>query len=111
MIEEIILKYLEENLGIPVFMELPTNLPKKFIVVDKTGTAMENYIKAATFAIQSYDETKFKTAFLNEQVKDAMLKINTLNEVSSVKLNSDYPFTDVSRKRYRYQAVFDIVHY
>ena len=34
-----------------------------------------------------------------------------LDEVSKVSLNSDYNFTDAATKRYRYQAVFDIIHY
>ena len=34
-----------------------------------------------------------------------------LDEIASVKLNSDYNFTDEETKQYRYQAVFDIKHY
>ena len=112
MIEETILAYLKEKLGgISVFMELPPDLPSKFVVIDKTGGWMENQIKHSTFAIQSYDATKFETASLNEKIKEVMLNMITLTEVSAVRLNSDYPFTDVSKKRYRYQAVFDITHY
>ena len=32
-------------------------------------------------------------------------------EVASCRLNSDYNFTDTTKKQYRYQAVFDIVYY
>jgi hypothetical protein len=34
-----------------------------------------------------------------------------LEEVSKVTLNSEYPYNDTQEKKYRYQAVFDIVHY
>lgn len=32
-------------------------------------------------------------------------------KIGSVRLNSDYNFTDIEMKRYRYQAVFDIYYY
>ena len=34
-----------------------------------------------------------------------------LEQIVSVSLNSDYNYTDTTTKEYRYQAVFDIVHY
>ena len=110
MIEKIILDYLSEKLNIPVYMENPPTLPEKFIVVDKTGSGRKDFIKSATVAIQSYNSTKAKTASLNEQIKDAMFKMIVLNNISKVELNTDYPFNDISNKRYRYQAVFDIVY-
>ena len=49
---------------------------------------------------------------MNEALKNVMLDGFLANPlVSSVELNSDYNFTDITEKRYRYQAVFDIVHY
>ena len=52
-----------------------------------------------------------KTAELNEQVKDAVDGLLSQNEIHSVRLNSDYNYTDTTTKQYRYQAVFDIGHY
>ena len=51
------------------------------------------------------------TIEINEEVKAAMDEIIVLPEISRSKLNSDYNFTDTEKKRYRYQAVYDITHY
>lgn len=53
----------------------------------------------------------YLAAELNEKVKSAMDEIVELDEVTRCELNSDYNYTDTSRKKYRYQAVFDITHY
>ncbi|MBR0341024.1 MAG: hypothetical protein IJH64_01990 [Oscillospiraceae bacterium] len=92
-------------------MEVPEDPETTFVVVQKTGSSKTNYIYSATFAIQSYAGSLLDAAELNEQVKAAMDDIIVLDEISRSELNSDYPFTDESEKRYRYQAVYDLFHY
>lgn len=111
MIEEIILKYLLKSMSVPVYMEIPESPPEKFVILEKTGGGSANYICSATLAIKSYGKTLYEAAELNEQVKIVMEDITDLNEIVSVKLNNDYNFTDTSSKEYRYQAVYDIIHY
>ncbi len=110
MIEKIILDYLNEHMDVPCFMERPPKIPKSFILLERTSGSIDNYVNYCTLAIQSYSESLFKCAQLNEQVKENMLNAITLDDVFSVKLNSDYNFTDPSTKEYRYQAVFDLVY-
>lgn len=109
MIEETIINYLKKTLDIPVSIERPSK-EKKFVLIDKTGSGEENKIKSATIAIQSYDETLYKAATLNEEVKVAMEGMSSETNISSVKLNTDYNFTDAETKEYRYQAVYDLVY-
>ena len=112
MIELIILQYLQEHLGdVPAYMERPKNQPDMYVVLEKTGSAQMNHIKTATFAVQSYAPTMYEAAALNEIVKSTMGGAIALDEISKVTLNSDYNYTDTAEKRYRYQAVFDFVHY
>ena len=61
--------------------------------------------------MQSYGKSKFSAAQLNHHVVQAMLDADTLPEVVSCKLVTDYDFPDTTRKRPRYQAVFELVHY
>ena len=111
MIELTVCNYLKAQLqGTPVYMELPAAPPKKFVVLEKTGSSRTNYINSATFAVQSYDETLEKTAQLNETVKAAMDGLVELNEIGAVRLNSDYNFTNTATKKYRYQAVYVITY-
>jgi hypothetical protein len=110
MIEKIVLDYLNRVLSVPVFMEKPTQEPDKYVLLDKTGGTSENYINSATVAIQSYAKTLFDAAVLNEEVKEAMNNIVSLNDVMGSDLNSDYNFTDTTKKKYRYQAIYDLFY-
>lgn len=111
MIEEIVLKYLESELTVPVFMTEPERPPVKYVKIQKTGAGVRNWIRTATIAIQSYGPTMLDAATLNEQIVRAMLQAPELDEISSCELNSDYNFTDSETGRYRYQAVFDLVYF
>lgn len=111
MIEKIVYDYMSEVLPVPVCLEVPENPPERFVLLEKTGSGVENHIYSATIAVQSWAETLFEAAELNEQVKATMDGIVQLPEICRCRLNSDYNFTDTATKRYRYQAVFDIVHY
>lgn len=111
MIEEIILAQLTAA-GISAGMEIPEGgVTPPFCVVQKTGGGSENHIRRATVAIQSYGASLFDAAALNEQVLSAMAAITGRPEVSACELNSDYNYTDGTKKEYRYQAVFDLVYY
>lgn len=112
MIELTVLDYLEGVLSVPCMMEIPPeNIPEKFVIIQKTGGGEENHLYRATLALQSYAPTLFEASELNEEVKNAMADIITLDRVTKSRLNSDYNYTDTTTKRYRYQAVYDLNHY
>lgn len=115
MIEKNVRAYLSEVLSpIPVLMERAEEPTEKYVLIEKTGAGRENMIDNATIAIQSYAESLFDAATLNESVKTAMLGDDTNagfnGTVFSCTLNSDYNFTDTTEKKYRYQAIFDIYY-
>lgn len=111
MIEKIILDYLNDELDVKVYMERPSKPTGKYVIMEKTGSSRFNMINRATLAVQSYADSMEEAAILNEAVKEKMYAAVRLNDVCKVSLNSDYNFTDTAMKKYRYQAVFDIVHY
>lgn len=111
MIEKTILDYLTARLDCPVYAELPSPLPERFVLIEKTGSGREDYISSAMFALQSYGTSLYDSAGLNERVKAAMDALILLDDICAVRLNSDYPFDDTLNHRHRYQAVYDITHY
>lgn len=111
MIEFVIKDYLEQHINAPVYLVADKNMPSRYVIVERTAGSMDNHVKRATVAIQSYAGTMYDTVTLNEEVKDVMLGMIEMDEISAVNLNSDYNFTDTSTHEYRYQAVFDIVHF
>ena len=111
MIEKIIMDYLENALNVPVYVMTPENPPQEYVLFEKTGSDRTNYIDRATVAFQSYSNTAYGASVLNEAVKSAVDSMVSLDSIGSVKLNSDYLFTDQVRKKPRYQALYDFVFY
>lgn len=111
MIEKIVLDYLSTHLDVPVFMEIPEEIPKKFVVISKLGSSQDNCLKFASFAVQSYADSLYDAAALNDKVKTEMDNMTALDVITSSKLDSDYVYDDTSMKLHRYQAVYDIYHY
>lgn len=112
MIETTVLNYLNSRLTEPVYMEIPSGEPKPYVVIQKTGSSNKDWIRRATFAIQSYHNSMAEAAKLNEKVKELMDNMpNIENSVTLAELDTDYNFTDTAKKGYRYQAVYNIFHY
>ncbi|HHZ02204.1 MAG TPA: hypothetical protein GX396_04610 [Tissierellia bacterium] len=113
MIEVVILNHLKSKLSVPVRLEKPDPLPAdgKYVLFEKTGSNSLNKLGGSTFAFQSHAKSMYDAAALNEEVKKAVDSLIELDEIASVKLNTDYNFTDTTTKKYRYQAVYDIKHY
>lgn len=118
MIEKIVLDYLVNKMDVDVKMEVPSNPPAEYVIIEKTGSSAENHVFHATIVIQCYSNTLYKAALLNEKVKFAMIGdgtnsfgiIGEVVDVSKCELNADYNATDTQNKKYRYQAVYDLVY-
>lgn len=111
MIEIIILNHLKDKLTIPVRLEKPEPVPTEYVLFEKTGSSRNNHLVASTFAFQSYSDSMYGSSLLNQEVKKAVDSLIENDDIASVKLNTDYNFTDTTTKKYRYQAVYDIKHY
>lgn len=111
MIERTILEYLTGALDVPVYTERPRERPTRFVTFEKTGGGARERLRTATVAVQSWAESLYEAARLNEDAIAAMELLPALPEIARCRLNADYPFPDTDEKAYRYQAVFDIVHY
>ena len=111
MIELTILNHLKTKLSVPVYLEEPETKPDRYVLFEKTSSGRVNSLLSSAFAFQSYAESLYQAVLLNELTKAAVDSLIELDEIASVKLNSDYNFTDTTTKRYRYQAVYDIKHY
>ena len=118
MIETILISYLigKTSAGSNVFAERPNDIPDKYILIEKTGSSVEDMITTSTIAIQSIADSMqggsmFEAMDLNEDVKEAMSEFEELSDVVMCRLNTDYNYTDDSTKEYRYQAVYSITHY
>ena len=110
MIEEVILNYLRKN-AFSCYMSMPEKPSGNFCILEKTGDSPDEGIYTATLAVQSYGSSDYAAAQLSHRVVQTMLDADTLPEIVSCTLNTDYNFPDTTRKLPRYQAVFEVVHY
>lgn len=112
-VEAVIIDYLKTALNSDhVYAEVPErNKPDEYIVIDKTGSSTNDWLCTSTIAIQSYAKSKLRAAEINEDLKEAMEEIESIEEIAGCHLNSDYNFSNISKKQHRYQAVFEITHY
>ena len=118
-IETFIINYLDAALTtvigsttvkIPVSGDVPSPVPDKFVTVEMTGADEENKIRFATIAVQSWDTTRAGAMALNEQVITAMEAMVSQAAISSCTLDNSYNYTDLARKKPRYQSVFSVVY-
>lgn len=111
MIEKTVLDYLTKKLDYTVSMEIPNPLVDEYVLIERVGGGEYNHIKNASIAFQSYADSLYQAASINEKVKDAVKGLQDLPSIGEVRLESDYNFTDTTTKKYRYQSIFRITHY
>ena len=115
MIEKVLLDYLTPNLPYPTYMEMPADENKpsdgRFYLLEKTSSGQNDMLFSSMVTLQSYAPSLYEAAEMNDIGKEVMLNAIILPQVTRVRVNSDYNYTDTQTKDYRYQAVFDIVHY
>lgn len=110
IIEEVIRKYLDDELDVNVYTELPSDRPVTYVSIEKTGSSVSNRLHTATLAVQSVAASLYEAAKLNEVVKSAMDGAVSLNGLSQVVCQTDYNFTNTKTKERRYQAVYEIYY-
>ena len=96
--------------GVYVGVEAPKQ-KTGYVLIDQTGSSTRDHITTTTIAIQSYGASLYDAMLLNEQVKTVMAGFVATSEVASVRLQTDYNFTNTETKQYRWQAVYQITHY
>lgn len=103
LIEQKVLEYLQTELSMnDIYMEIPRNIPEKFVLMRVTDRGMSNRINQVTIEFSSYAPTKYEAAVLDELVRDAMDNIIELDDISCrFGGGNDNPDTELKIPRYR----------
>lgn len=111
MIELKIKQHFDGILSVPCFFMTPEDPPVEYVLIERTGGAVENFVKNATFAFQSISGNSLLRAIqINAQVIDAANTLPTVTNIFSAQENSTYNYTDTNTKQFRYQTVFDVTY-
>lgn len=111
LIEIEVLNYLETKLNVPVCTEQPTGGVSEYVVFQVIDRGLQNHINSATVEFYSYAESNCAAAELDELVRQAMLDIVELPEISASKLGGGRNDKDDTLKRYRYRSYFNLFFY
>ena len=110
ILEKKIIEYLSPLLSVPVVTETPEDDTASYVRIERVGRAVRNRVTTDSIAFQSYGATMLEAAELDEEVQGRMEGFLSLDEISSVTLQSNYNATDTSNLKYRYQCIYDIVY-
>lgn len=110
MIEETVIKYLNNQLDIPAYMEEPKTKPDEYVVLQAIDNGRINLISAVTFNIRCYSTSLYKAAVRCQEVKTAMYDIVALDNVSSSKCGGGGEAIDSTTKRYAYDCIFNLYY-
>ena len=110
ILEKKIIEYLSPLLSVPVVAETPEDVPDSYVSIERVGRAVRNRVTTDSIAFKSHGNTMLDAAELDEEVQECMEGFISLDEISSVTLQSNYNATDTSNLKYRYQCIYDIVY-
>ena len=112
LIEATVIRHLAAALNTAdVYAERPDTVPAKYYVIEKTSAGKDNHVSVATVAVQSVSSVSLlEAAQMSKDAEQAMENLISVEDVSAVRLNSAYNYTNPETKEYRYQAVFDIYY-
>lgn len=103
LIEQTVLEYLQEALDMTdIYLEIPREIPDAFVVFRITDRDLRDQINGVTVEFSSYADTKYNAAVLDNQVREAMLDINSIPSISCrFGGGNDNPDTTLKLPRYR----------
>lgn len=95
--------------NVSVCLEIPKNMPEKFIVFQRVDMGREDYIEAVTLEFCSYADSKYEAALLDESLRDAMDSMHSTTDISC-KISGGDDDMDTSLKKYRYRCYYNLHH-
>ena len=109
MIEATLIGYLRNELGVHVSASVPRDRPQRFVTVERTGGALDQFRDLPMFAVQAWGVSAADAASLADDVRKALPGLIEVDEVARVNVGSTYNFPDPDSGQARYQTVCDLV--
>lgn len=106
-------QYLIEKLQTvaPAYAEKPEDITGEYLVVDVISASESNCIKRSTVAVRCYADSFVEAAELNRTVREYMADLWQEPEIARCKINTEYAINHIEMMQYRYQSIYDIIHY
>lgn len=105
-IEEALVGWLPDALGVPSYTEVPDPRPEEFSTVERTGGTATVGIDSPTVAVQLWAGSKARAEELALDCRDMLLEraAGLIPQVRGVSITGGpYPFPDEDSRTHRYQ--------
>lgn len=99
----------QRSLHAPVFGDVPSVRPARFLTVERTGGPSERVLSRPVFAVQAWADTRAHAAALAELTASALHDIAALPQVGALRVEGIYNFPDPDSKEARYQLTVSAV--
>lgn len=107
LIEQVIKEYLDEELSVDAFLEIPDPLPESFVVFRIADRGKTDQIEMATVEILSYAQSKYAAAALDEEVRELMEEIASRPDIAC-RFGGGSDSNDSTLKMYRYRCYINL---
>lgn len=111
MIEVTLRQYLEDELSVPVVMEVPKSIPSEYILLQIIDSGKIEHIDAATFSVIVVSNSLYSAAVLRDRVKEALYNSISLDGISHVDIGGEVSGIDSANKAYQYDLTFNFYYY
>ena len=112
MLEEIIKKYLDEKLDIPVHFVKPKDKPEQYVILHRIDGGEIDHISAGTLSAVCISKSSLNDALtLSHKVKVALNQSIELHQISSAKLGGESGSVVASERGYEYELIFNFYYY
>lgn len=108
MIEADLIQFLKAGLDAPVSASVPKTRPARFVTVERTGGALDQFRDLPQFAIQAWGTSTADAAALADEVRKVLVRVSELVDVARVTVGSTYNYPDPDSGQARYQTVCDL---
>lgn len=113
-IEAIVISWLNDLIeGYPASSDTPKTLPKRFILVERTGGGREQLVgDAAEILVEVYDkESRADCSEIANYIADHVRQlVENYENITRVSVNSILTLDDTIKQYHRYQVYLDIFH-
>jgi len=111
MIDIKVIQYLNDVMEEPAYGMIPEVKPARYAVVELVKSGIKNHISRASVTVYCYARTKADAALYAESVRDAMLDMDVLPEITSSKLGNLTAGIDPGIKEPRYEVTVNLWYY
>ncbi len=109
-VEQALIDWLPEKVGVPCYADVPAERPKAFITVERTGGSSSFAKDEPLLAVQAWAESRLSASELAARIREVLVySALEIVQVCRCEVTSTYNFPDPDSRMSRYQLDVEMV--